>query len=297
MGTAVTAIADGPYAAYWNLGVLGLPDRQGGLSYSERDLFTPFQFFGLAGSWEGIGVGGHLSRMHTEQPVRTIFRPDSIATFEATDYFGLIGAGIDIGRFVQLLPEEMVWGVGAGIGIVKTKLASYEANTWDIDLGTIFSWQPPHVREETGVALTLRAGYALRNVRKGSMTFIEDEVSLRRQDRFGLAAVGDVLDDPRFGSLIRATISMDRRGLFFDTSRSRHQVGGEVTIAGIVSGRGGYIWDAYGGDDDEVNWGLGVGLEPGNPFSPHFGGRLDYVEGEFLSRDFDQLTLSLWVAQ
>ena len=119
--------------------------------------------------------------------------------------------------------------------------------------------------------------------------------NLGREDRWGLAAVLEAVHDHRFGPLLRGTVSWERRGLFSERRDHRHQMGSEFTFAGILSVRTGYIWNRSA--DNLSSWGIGLGLRPGNPISPRFGGQIDYVESEwFPGFEFDQTTISAWVA-
>jgi hypothetical protein len=297
MGTAVTAVAEGPAAAYWNLGFLGLPGPTGALSYSTRETGVRYHFFSAAGNWNGIGVGGHFAGMSSESSIRTIFDPSGVVRAEISHQFSLVGAGIDLGRYVPGFPEGMQWGTGLGIGFLTETVASSKGDGWDMDLGTILAWRLPLEQPQGATLLTLRTGYVLRDMWNRNLEIRGASIPLGRQDRLGVAATVESAYESTFGPLFEATFSWERRGLFYDWDGSRNQVGGEVTLAGVLSLRTGYVLGEDRFDDNNFNWGWGFGLKPGNPVSPRVGMQLDYAEGQRdYGADFDQFTGSVWVA-
>lgn len=294
MGTAVVALPDGPSASYWNLGVLGLGGPVGGLSYSSRDNVLPFKFFSFAGNHKGIGYGGHLTRMHEETRGRTIYRPEG-EVFEISEHFGLLGAGVDVAQHLEALPDEVAWGVGLGVTYLRSKFAGNTGDGWDMDLGTLFAWTIPLSSIGFNASVTPQTGYVLRNVWDSTIDYNGTNHHFGREDRWGVAAVVDVIEDHLHSPLMRATVSWERRGLFQERTRHRRQMGGEFVLAGMVSARAGYIWNKN--SDNITSWGFGFGLRPGNPISPRFGAQIDHAESEWpQGNEFDQTTFSVWVA-
>ena len=297
MGTAVTAVAEGAAAPYWNLGVLGLPGPTGALSYSSRKKNARYHFFSVTGNWNGIGVGGHFTGMNYDSRVRTIFDPSGERSFGLSLYFGLVGAGIDVGRLIPGFPEEMEWGTGLGIGLLRNEVGSSEGEGWDMDLGTVLSWRLPVEQPGGATSLTLRTGYVLRDMWDRDLEIHGASIPLGRQDRLGLAAIVQSTRESRLGPLFEATISWDRRGLFYEWAESRNQIGAEITLGGLLSIRTGHIWEDSPYYDTTPFWGMGIGLGPENQFIPGVGVQVDYAEGQrVIVPDADQITASVWVA-
>jgi hypothetical protein len=295
MGTAVTAIVEGPTAAYWNLGGLGMPSPLGSVSYSTREVSSArYHFVSAAGSRNGIGVGGHLTGTRENDTGRAVYRPGEV-TFESSNYFGFFAAGIDMKRLVGDLPERMAWGAGLGVGMIRCEWGDYDGDGWDMDFGTLLAWRLPIVAEDTGTSVTLRTGYVLRNMWNRKMSFGKSELSLGREDRIGIAAVLESSNNALCGPILRGTASWERRGLFAERGRHSNRLGGEITVAGLLSLRAGHIWDSYTLDRDRSSWGAGFGLRPGNTISPRFGVQLDYVDADnFPLAHIEQFTASIW---
>jgi hypothetical protein len=98
---------------------------------------------------------------------------------------------------------------------------------------------------------------------------------------------------------LKLTVSAERGGLLvraYDGEKAIDRIGGEVTAAGILSLRAGYVWNE-GANDEWRAWGVGLNVPFGDAQSTEFGVQADFGSQDWISsEDVRQYALSLWVA-
>jgi hypothetical protein len=299
LASAGVALQPGAAAALSSPGALPLMETTAAVSFSRTNWLADLRVDCWSGAvqYGGVGLGLVWERLADKVPARSVLRPDGEPRdFQASDRMVIVAGGFDGFRLLRhywpQLPQGLEWGFGLGRRSVKTTLADYKMSAWDLDLGSLLVIP---LRRDAGEPrgacrlsdVSVQAGYAIRNLTDGHRTFFDDQVSLGRRDRAGLAVVTSACPHPRFGALLRSTLSYERqsflvairRHFLSGTSkgeRSVDRLGAELSLAGILSLRGGYAWDWR---DPEYRhhrtWGVGLGLEPGNRILPRFGGRID----------------------
>ncbi len=293
MGEAYTALATGPSAVYWNPAGLVFADRHVGAAYSTRTLLGSdssgrLHFASGSGALSGIGAGIHITRWSDEFEVQAA--DGSGGSIEVSDLLGIAGVGIDLARFLDSIPETFGWSTGIGVMFDRREFGDDSQSGFDFDFGTLGSFDP-------APEISLRFGYAVLNLTQAKLESDDGHVHFSRRDRAGVAGSLRILEDPRFGPLLEGTLALEGENLLFQDQRDpRGHTGLEVVLAGILSLRGGRIWDLETGDDDRTHWGAGLGLPSGSRISPRVGGSLDFAKFDGPFDKIEQFSLSGWIA-
>jgi hypothetical protein len=146
MGGAFTAIADGPFAFWWNPAGLALPQPLSFSPISRSELEPAIDGsrygygFGASGNWGSLGLGFGLTTMGAGDA-------RDRAGFSSGRTIWLAG-GIDVIRSVAPSWRGLRWGVGATLKQVRELSGrSYGVicesipSAWNLDLGSIVSYR------------------------------------------------------------------------------------------------------------------------------------------------------------
>jgi hypothetical protein len=313
LGWAATSLADGPAAAGWNPGALCLPGPIQALAPSVSELVPRSSRLrqlqvGLAGSQGGYGAGLLMVEDRFSGKGLPVFSPGGqVSSMKSSDTMFLLAAGVDVGEKLLGFSPAAHGGVGLGIKSVRSTVGREASSIWDLDFGSIWSYRllsgglAPLPGKFDTPPLEFRLGYAARNILNRKAFFFHTPTRLGRRDRFsaGVIAAGGTLHS--LWPLWRWSGVIEREGIFFHavrTERAIDHAGIELTLASVLSLRTGMVWNRALAFRDRTNtWGLGLGLEPGNPLSPGMGGRFDYGNTETLfGTHREQYSLSLWAA-
>lgn len=260
LGQSFVAVADDATAMYWNPGGLGLLEgTRFALTHSQLipmladDVY--FETFNVCHNLPEIGtVGLSLIYLTYGKWWETTAGGEEVA--EHTSYEFALGGyyALDLGKRI---------GVGIGLKLVHVFLApATEATGFKEGAGTSFA-------ADIGILGRpldwMSYGVAIQNVGP-NMSFIqkEDSAPLPRTLRGGVAFTP--LEGEQYTTLVsleatKALIGLDEifsKGQFSEVSRDATLNGGvEITAAGLVSGRVGYIYDPDGKIED---WTYGIGI-------------------------------------
>lgn len=303
MGRAFTAVAEGASAVWWNPGALALPQHLRIQASGMRlvpDLADDVWLFGAAAAvpvQERFGVGGYMGYLSYGESIATDEQGNERGIFESWETITLLGAGYDIAPSLLSSDEadDFHLGVGGDVKVCHVDLAPREftldgqsgsGTAFDIDLGVLATMRVPidlgfNMSETFPDYLGFRMGMTLRNALDRKITFNDEDRGdpLGQFDRWGIALEGAVGGSPDFGYLVRGLLSAEVNGVAFkvyDDEESILNYGGELTIAGMVSARGGYINDVDGHIQD-FTLGTGFAIDPSVPMFSDLplGGRLD----------------------
>ncbi len=301
-----TAIAEGPATVAWNPAGLGFLQHKNSVSYNRRDLssLTEIQlnFLSGQGMLKGIGFGGHYAWFDDKRDLSE-WDPPEREMFRLTDHFILLGAGIVLTDHLALLPSDFDLAVGVAASHYKESIFSVTEEVSDCDFGVLLKYSHLNEPRLSGDPFSFSAnfGYVIRNALQKKLYYNESSYyELGRWDRAGAAVTLGFFDDDRFGDLLVLTLSLERQGLFLrtaDKARPMDCSGIELTLADILSIRRGNRNDQNFSNGRRDNWGLGLGLQPGNPYISRFGFVFDYARLELPGfEDIDQFGFEFWVA-
>jgi hypothetical protein len=303
MGTAFTALAQGPSAAYWNPAALGIgPDP---LSIAVQpvswvnlipDLSDDVSLYSASAAVEarGLGFGVNLNHMSLGGDA---------------EYTLHVGAGVDLARTVLSRPRALGadWSLAAGANL-KVFHIDYEYpffrdphvedTAYDMDLGTLLvaRWQGADTTPSQPSAwfATCRLGAVVSNVADGT---IDDPIgvplwepgALGRSVRFGVAAEAGTAPLGSLGPLLQARASFEVVSFWGRITHGPAYLNGvELVALDILSVRAGYQNIE---NFEETTVGFGVGT----PIHGRWGARVDAAglpsaEGD--SRN--QYSLTFW---
>ena len=284
MGSAQTAVAQGPAALHWNpAGIASASDRSGGGAvFSTQEWFLPdtqHSFAAVTLNSGGLGTFGlSVATMdYGEEPVTTVEFPDGTGElYSATD----LAVGLSYGRALT-----QRFSIGATAKVVRQQLWNESATTAALDLG---------VRYETdyrGIVL----GAAMTNF-GGDMELSGRDLRRRLDndpDRTGdnddLPAALEVDEWPlplAFRVGISAmpvqagdlSLMVSAEGLAPSDNSQSANFGGEAAWRDLLFVRGGYR-QAFSSVADDGGWSVGFGLA--YDLSPNLGLQFDYVFQEY----------------
>jgi hypothetical protein len=319
MGCAFTAVAEGPSAAWWNPGALGIPSPWsvqvatdiGKSSWIGSD---DLGVYALSAQFRGTGVAAHVVTLGEEDAFGFNQR-------RKRDSLVHVGAGTDLaGRIGLGSPGRIRWGVG---GAVKRYAISFRpgefqtsqrsrASGIDADAGSLLAIRVPLGRDRgadlfaprgpTVPFAGLRAGAVLRGVFGSKVDLTTSpggETLLDREMWTGVAVEAGTAGWKRLGPVVAGTVSAEMKGdLENDGDSPTRCLGVEVRILDLLSLR-------YGETRDE-RWDFkgisrGVGLRIGLPWRA--GIRLDWARAsvphwiywpEMGRGDLRQFSGSIW---
>lgn len=318
LGRAYTAIAEGPATVWWNPGGLALNDGMYGTPYSNfplRPSNDGFEIhsFELSGGRDGLGFGAHLHRMKHEEETFPNAMGVPIGRFQAYEYVGILGGGIDLNQRVLHGSPALALGMGAGLKIFHTKLApanlalnhrDWQGTSWDLDLGGLAAYKIPlDAPKPRGrgrdAFLEFRGGFTLHNALARNISYLDGEQDdpLGRELRTGAAVRAGIIDVPPLSYLLEATISTERNWeLDPDSGKPGNFYGVEMTLLGLISARRGWIRDDQGQTHDTIV-GYGAGCDVALDEHRRFGFRYDFASVPSANRfwETDARTITLWM--
>jgi hypothetical protein len=244
MGGAFTAIADGPFAFWWNPAGLALPQPLSFSPISRSELDPAIDGsrygygFGASGNWGSLGLGFGVTTMGAGDA-------QDRAGFSSGRTISLAG-GLDVIRSVAPSWRGLRWGVGATLKQVRELSGrSYGVicesipTAWNLDLGSILSYRlsrdrggveperepparprvinkyrrefvPMH-RADQSAYVGLRAGLMLRNLLDRSSECVSGDLyrPMHPSLRLGAAAEGGLAVVHPFGPLMTGLFSME----------------------------------------------------------------------------------------
>lgn len=277
MGRAFTAVAQGPWTAWWNPGALPLQrDLSVGYSYAQlvpgrgRDVWI--RSAAAARARNGIGCGVHFARL--DYGKFTVTGPLGNETGQVEPYETAIhlAAGVDLGRLIAGPTSPVAFGIGAAvkrlhldygrIGGIESEV-DVVATAHDVDVGLLAQWRVPirSAGEEVG-RVTASGGLHLRNQLGHEFEFegTDQPGRLGHFRRWGTSVAVGFGRHAKFGTLAELTVAYDyaprpgslRRG------REIRNFGLEVGVLRMLYYRYGKITDRTGDIvDDTRSFGFG----------------------------------------
>jgi len=299
MGSAYTAIAEGPYASYWNPAALGIQEGLwGGWGTAQLvpdladDIWLRSKHMSF--SWKNLGVGFNRNYLDYGTSYITGDSPDEAIAYDSYEYCQTIGVGLNLLDWIDE-NKHFDFALGVNFKQFKVDLAPSEildievgsSTASDIDIGFLATgthYMPTlniegvnlgEASNDLTTSISLRGGLVYKNIQKGTIRYPEiqqiDPLGYFRHSGVAIEAILQRI--PPFPHVVRFIYSQDwENTLEPETGPDIGHKGIEIDLLGIFSYRWGYIDDPDGDITDSTSgWGLGFDIELENRFISRIG--------------------------
>ena len=289
MGRAFTAIAEGPNAAWWNPGALGMQPSLWMSPWSTAHLVPDLaddvhvHSYGVAGSYRGFGAGFHYTDLDYGESEAVTEDGQVVGSFVSTEYTRLFGVGVEALELITGRTQDLQVGLGANFKWFWVDLApdwalpehlAGKADATDIDLGMLVTYRID--LESLGDAdwkhdsyLRFRFGAAKKNAHDNRLDYDQQTISdpLVVRDHVGFAVEGSFGRLEPLGPVIQGFLAFDNLSVdhftFGRRDRDIQHYGAEVKVLNVVALRYGRIEDKDGQIQDyTIGFGLAFAAEP-----------------------------------
>jgi len=274
MGSAYTAIAEGPYASYWNPAALGLQEGLwGGWGTAQLvpDLADDkwLRSKHISFSWKGLGVGFNRNYLDYGTSYITGDTPDDPIEYDSYEYSQTIGFGLNL---LDVIGNNENFDLALGVNFKQFKVDvappvildfSTAVTASDIDIGFLVSgikrfpnmdivgvsWGEASSDHTTSISL--RGGLVYKNTRRSPLRYTEIEqehsAPLGYFRHSGIAIEATLQRIPPFPHIVRLIYSQDWEDMLEpEIGPDIGHKGIEIDLLGVLSYRWGYIDDPDG---------------------------------------------------
>lgn len=306
MGSAYTAIAEGPYASFWNPAALGLQEGLwGGWGTAQLvpdltdDVWLRSKHISF--SRRGLGIGFNRNYLDYGTSYITGDSPDDPIEYDSYEYCQTIGLGLNL---LDLIGENKHFDFALGLnfkqfkvdiapsGVLDFEVGSSTAS--DIDIGFLATgthYMPTlniegvnwgEASNDLTTSISIRGGLVYKNIQKGTLRYPElgqiDPLGYFRHS--GIAIEATLQRLPPFPHVIRLIYSQDWEDMLEpEIGPDIGHKGIEIDLLGIFSYRWGYINDPDGDVTDSTSgWGLGFDIEVQNQYINRISAHYDFAD-------------------
>ena len=307
MGSAYTAIAEGPYASFWNPAALGLQDGLwGGWGTAQLvpDLADDkwLRSKHISFSKNGLGFGFNRTSLDYGTSYITGDNPDDIIEYDSYEYCQTIGFGLNL---LDVVGKNEHFDLAIGVNFKQFKIDvappvvldfSTVVTASDSDIGFLVSgtkrfpnmdivgvsWR--EASNDHTTSIKLRGGLVYKNTQKNPLRYSELELEydapLGYFRHSGIAIEATLQRIPPFPHVVRLIYSQDwENTLEPETDPDIGHKGIEIDLLGIFSYRWGYIDDPDGDITDSTSgWGLGFDIELDNRYINRISAHYDFAD-------------------
>jgi len=309
MGSAYTAIAEGPYASYWNPAALSLQEGLwGGWGTAQLvpdladDIWLRSKHVSF--SWNGLGIGFNRNYLDYGTSYITGDSPDDVIAYDSYEYSQALGFGLNL---LDVIGNSENFEVAIGVnfkqfkvdlappGIVDLPPMVSKASASDMDIGFLVSGTkryPDLVVEGVScgdasndftTSISIRGGLVYKNIQKGTLRYgypLEQIDPLGYFRHTGVALEATLQRIPPFPHVVRLIYSQDWEDMIEpEMGPDIGHKGIEIDLLGVFAYRWGYIDDPDGDITDSTSgWGLGFDIELGNRYIDRISARYDSAD-------------------
>jgi hypothetical protein len=307
MGSAYTAIAEGPYASYWNPAALGLQEGLWG-GWGTAQLIPDLaddkwlRSKHLSFSWSGLGIGFNRNYFDYGTSYITGDNPDEPIEYDSYEYSQTFGFGLNLLDVIRK-SENFDLAIGVNYKQFKIDVAppvildfSTVVTASDIDIGFLVSGTKrfPNMdiigvswgetSNDHTTSISIRGGLVYKNTRRSPLRYAEidqehsDPLGYFRHS--GIALEATLQRIPPFPHVVRLIYSQDWEDMLEpEIGPDIGHKGFEIDFLGVLAFRRGYIDDPDGDITDSTSgWGLGFDIEIDNRYIDRISARYDSAD-------------------
>jgi len=307
MGSAYTAIAEGPYASYWNPAALGLQEGLWGgwgtaqlLPGIADDLWLRSKHVSF--SWKGMGIGFNRNFLDYGTSYLTGDSPDEVIAHDSYEYCQSLGLGLNL---LEPIGKSEHLDLALGISFKQFRIDippphildfSTVVTASDIDIGFMITGVQSFPRmdivdvswgeasNDHTTSIEIRGGLVYKNTQKSPLKYMElghqygEPLGYFRHS--GIAVKATLQRLPPFPHVVRVIYSQDWEEMLEpEIGPDIGYKGVEIDFLGVLAFRRGYIDNPDGKITDSTSgWGLGFDIEVENRYISRISAHYDSAE-------------------